>query len=302
MRKKSLIIVFIILLSLLAACSGQLNNEISSKITELEGKISIIEKRLNDLDSPNDQAQVSVTQSADPTESIDTVTTDMHDFSYSTVLEILNNLHITDNIDNTFVNGWIASGPTDGVFLYLVYDCDFSDEVKSDLSNAVNSNATIDTGINFDGDEAYIAFNGNTINIKTDENGNCAFGYNLVENEAITKIKELNKVYFNYENFLISQDIISEYGFNNIKYEYNLDANSCISTALVVSDASFEAVNELYDYYSDKFNGENVYTMPSSDEYAETYSDFKDGVQIKFAAKPSDSEDVWELTISRIAE
>jgi len=306
-RKKGVIAIALIVMMplLLAACSNQ-QDEILNRLDDLENRIDFLEQELNNADStaaqatiPPEEAAIQITEPANT----DMAISAEQEITYATVLEILKNVHITASIDDCFAGGWIESDSTDKVFLYLVYDCDLSDKVKSALSEAVESNSAIDSDLVFEGKGAYAVFNGNMINLQIDDNEDIAIGYDLVDYDAITKIKALNEAYFNYEDYLVSQDMLSQYGFENIRYTYCLDADRCVSTVLNIYDISYDAANEAYDYFADKFLGENDYSLPVGENGDEIDGVADDGVPMNFIVRIANEESgSWEMMISRIYE
>jgi len=290
---------------LLAACSNQ-QDEILNRLDDLENRIDFLEQELDNADStaaqatiPPEEAAIQITEP----DNTDMAISAEQEITYATVLEILKNVHITASIDDCFAGGWIESDSTDKVFLYLVYDCDLSDQVKSALSEAVESNSAIDSDLVFEGKGAYAIFNGNMINLQIDDNEDIAIGYDLVEYDAITKIKALNEFYFDYEDYLVSQDMISQFGFENFTYTYCLDDDRCVSTVLNICDISYDVANDEYDYFSDKLLGENDYSLPVGESGDEINGVAEDGVPMSIIVRIANEEDgSWEIMISRIYE
>lgn len=307
MRKKSVIVIALIVMMplLLAACSNQ-QDEILNRLDDLENRIDFLEQELDNADStaaqatiPPEEAAIQITEP----DNTDMAISAEQEITYATVLEILKNVHITASIDDCFAGGWIESDSTDKVFLYLVYDCDLSDQVKSALSEAVESNSAIDSDLVFEGKGAYAIFNGNMINLQIDDNEDIAIGYDLVEYDAITKIKALNEFYFDYEDYLVSQDMISQFGFENFTYTYCLDDDRCVSTVLNICDISYDVANDEYDYFSDKLLGENDYSLPVGESGDEINGVAEDGVPMSIIVRIANEEDgSWEIMISRIYE
>ena len=275
MKKTILLFVLLLILSLsLSGCSN--TAEILQRLDALESQVALINETISEATASADIGQTSepmssLTAESSPTPELQTA------LSYETLTDILGKANVMDGLDDKFLGGGLWISPEE-FFIYLTYNCTLTEDVLS----IINQNLMQGYDTEYSGDEAGFVGDGDLISFSENEDGTLSIGFELSSMETVSKVYALDKEYFSsYDDFMISQDIMDEYGLPEPTHHFHFDADGSISTSLDW-ELSIDQAKQMAAYYTDLFSsGDSAAILAEPEFYefeAEGYTD--DGTKL----------------------
>ena len=265
------------------------NQEMLERLTVLESQVAQLNKTVEALNaSPEIPPTATETPEPAPTYSPEA----KRELSYETIRYLLGKANVMDGLDDRFSAGTISISSGE-YFIFLHYDCALTDDVIRNMNRVLQQGygsqiSKVSEGFSGDGD--YISFQ------EAEEDGTLNIGFELSSIETASKIHELDKEYFSsYDKFVLTQDILKEYGIPDPSHTINYSEDGSIFLSLDWGLNDTQA-NQLVQHYAKQLLGVDDFKIDEQNVRIEGAD--SDGVPLIFVANHYGSN--CELSIERI--
>jgi len=243
MKKYISILAALFILAFSFSGCTQNNEEILERLDALESQVALLNEAMNGSNTGGTVAPELSEEPATPTPEPGTI------LSYETITNILGKANVMSGRDDTFLSGelWIS---TEEFFIFLTYDC----ALTEDVLNIINQNLKQGYGAEYSGDEESFVGDGDLINFSENEDGTLSIGFELSSMDTAAKVYALDKEFFSsYDDFMISQNIVDEYGLPEPTHHFIFDSDGSIFTSLDW-ELPEEQAKQMAEYYTDQFS------------------------------------------------